>query len=99
MVLNSSGMSVEAYLENKQNVIKQSAINPVDTGSTKVQIALLTQRIIYLTAHMKANHKDMSARYALLLLVAKRNKFMKYLKRTNEAEYNDVVAKLGLRKK
>ena len=93
------GMSVEAYLENKQNVIKQFAISAVDTGSASVQIALLTQRILYLTEHIKNNHKDKSARYALLLLVAKRNKFMKYLKRTNGAEYDKVMALLGLRKK
>ena len=92
-------MSVEAYLENKQNVIKQFATNVTDTGSSSVQIALLTQRIMYLTEHMKTNHNDKSARYALLVLVAKRNKFMKYLKRTNESEYNRVVEMLGLRKK
>ena len=92
-------MSVETYLENKQNIIKQFAINAVDTGSASVQIALLTQRIIYLTNHIKANHNDKSARYALLILVAKRNKFMKYLKKKNEAEYSKVVEMLGLRKK
>ena len=92
-------MSVEAYLENKQNVIKQFATNVTDTGSSSVQIALLTQRIMYLTEHMKTNHNDKSARYALLVLVAKRNKFMKYLKRTNEGEYNRVVEMSSLRKK
>lgn len=92
-------MSVEAYLENKQNIIKQFAVSATDTGSSSVQIALLTQRIVYLTEHMKANHKDMSARYALLVLVAKRNKFMKYLKKKNEGEYNRVVEMLGLRRK
>lgn len=92
-------MSVEAYLENKQNTIKQFAINAVDTGSSSVQIALLTQRINYLTEHVKENHKDKSARYALLLLVAKRNKLMKYLKKTDIAEYDKVIEKLGLRRK
>ena len=92
-------MSVETFLENKQNIIKQFAINATDTGSSSVQIALLTQRIIYLTEHIKVNHNDKSARYALLILVAKRNKFMKYLKRTNENEYNKVIEMLGLRKK
>ena len=92
-------MSVEKYLKNKQNTIKQFAINAVDTGSSSVQIALLTQRILYLTEHIKENHCDKSAKYALLLLVAKRNKFMKYLKRTNLEEYNKVLEKLGLRKK
>ena len=92
-------LSVEKYLENKQNVIKQFAINVTDTGSASVQIALLTQRILYLTEHIKENHNDKSARYALLVLVARRNKFMKYLKRTNESEYEKVVGQLGIRKK
>lgn len=91
--------SVGEYLENKQKIIKRFGINAVDTGSTSVQIALLTSRILYLTEHTKANHNDKSARYALLVLVAKRNKCMKYLKRTNEKEYDKVVSILGLRRK
>lgn len=91
--------SVEEYLENKQKIIKQFGINATDTGSTSVQIALLTQRILYLTEHTKNNHNDKAARYALLLLVAKRNKYMKYLKRTDAEEYEKVVEKLGIRKK
>ncbi len=91
--------SVEEYLENKQKIIKQFGINATDTGSTSVQIALLTQRILYLTEHTKNNHNDKAARYALLLLVAKRNKYMKYLKRTDVEEYEKVVEKLGIRKK
>ena len=92
-------MSVETFLENKQNIIKQFAINATDTGSSSVQIALLTQRIMYLTEHIKANHNDKSARYALLVLVSKRIKFLQYLKRTNESEYLKVVSALGLRRK
>ena len=91
--------SVEEFIENKQRIIKQFAVNAVDTGSASVQIALLTQRILYLTEHVKENHNDKSARYALLVLVAKRNKIMKYLKRKNEAEYDKVITALGLRKK
>ncbi len=91
--------SVEEFLKNKQKIIKQFGINAVDTGSSSVQIALLTQRILYLTSHTKKNHNDNAARYALLVLVAKRNKFMKYLKRTNSAEYDKVTSALGLRKK
>ena len=91
--------SFDEFLEKKQRIIKQFAINAVDTGSASVQIALLTQRILYLTSHVNNNHNDKAARYALLVLVAKRNKFMKYLKRTNEEEYNKVITALGLRKK
>ena len=97
--LDSRCNSVEEYNSVKQNVIKQFAINAVDTGSANVQIALLTQRILYLTEHTKNNHNDKAARYALLLLVAKRNKYMKYLKRTDAEEYEKVVEKLGIRKK
>ncbi len=92
-------MSVETYLESKQRIIKQFGINAVDTGSSNVQIALLTERILYLTEHVKINHNDKVARYALLVLVAKRRKMMEYLKRKNEKEYNDVVKKLNIRRK
>jgi len=91
--------SVREFLENKQRTIKQFAINAIDTGSSSVQIALLTQRILYLTEHTQKNKNDTSARYALLVLVAKRNKFMKYLKRKDMAEYDKVVSALKLRKK
>lgn len=91
--------TLEEFLENKQRTIKQYATNPVDTGSTSVQIALLTQRISYLTEHVNINHNDKAARYALLVLVAKRNKFLKYLKRKNEEEYNKITSSLGIRKK
>ena len=97
--LDSKCNSVEEYNSVKQNVIKQFAINAVDTGSANVQIALLTQRIAYLTEHVKENHNDNSARYALLVLVAKRNKLLKYLKRKSEGEYIRITDALSIRRK
>ena len=92
-------MSVEAYLEQKPLIIKKFAVNPVDTGSCNVQIALLTSRISYLTEHVKQNHNDRDARYHLLLLIAKRNKLLKYLKSNKVEEYNKITEALGIRKK
>jgi small subunit ribosomal protein S15 len=69
-----------------------------DTGSADVQIALLTQRIISLTEHLKANAKDHSSRRGLLKLVATRRSLLDYLKRTASARYTAVLEKLDLRK-
>ena len=69
-----------------------------DTGSADVQIALLTQRIISLTEHLKANAKDHSSRRGLLKLVATRRSLLDYLKRTASARSTAVLEKLDLRK-
>ena len=69
-----------------------------DTGSSEVQIAILTQEIAALTAHLKANKKDHSSRYGLLRKVQNRRKLLDYLKREDEAKYADVIKKLGLRR-
>ena len=69
-----------------------------DTGSSEVQIALLTKEIQALTQHLKANKKDHSSRYGLLLKVNNRRKLLDYLKREDEAKYKDLIAKLGLRR-
>ena len=69
-----------------------------DTGSADVQIALLTQRILSLTEHLKVNAKDHSSRRGLLKLVATRRSLLDYLKRTAKARYSAVIEKLDLRK-
>jgi len=68
-----------------------------DTGSTAVQIALLTQRIRHLTEHVKKHKKDIHSRYGLQKLVEKRKRLMKYLKRTDYRSYVRVLKELGLR--
>ena len=69
-----------------------------DTGSSEVQIAILTKEIAALTEHLKANKKDRSSRYGLLRKVQNRRKLLDYLKREDEAKYKDLIAKLGLRR-
>ena len=69
-----------------------------DTGSSEVQIAVLTKKIELLTAHLKTHKKDVSSRYGLIRMVANRRKLLDYLKREDEAKYKDLIAKLGLRR-
>ena len=69
-----------------------------DTGSSEVQIALLTARINGLSEHFKANTKDFHSRRGLLKMVSRRRKLLDYLKRTNGDSYRQLISKLGLRK-
>ena len=69
-----------------------------DTGSSEVQIAILTRQIQAPTEHLKANKKDHSSRYGLLRKVANRRNLLDYLKRENEESYKALIAKLGLRR-
>ncbi len=69
-----------------------------DTGSPEVQIALLTERIKELTAHVKIHKKDHSSRRGLIMLVNKRRKLQAYLMRKDEVRYKELIARLGLRK-
>ena len=69
-----------------------------DTGSSEVQIAVLTKEIEALTEHLKANKKDHSSRYGLLRKVQNRRNLLNYLKRENEAAYKELIKKLGIRR-
>ena len=69
-----------------------------DTGSSEVQIAILTKEITALAEHLKANKKDHSSRYGLLRKVQNRRNLLDYLKRENEQSYKDLIKKLGLRR-
>ena len=73
-------------------------INENDTGSADYQVALLTERILELTEHLKEHKKDVSCRRGLLRLVARRRKLLNYLESNNAERYNKVVAGLGLRR-
>lgn len=79
-------------------IIEKYAVNPGDTGSSEVQIALLTQRINQLNEHLKTHKHDQSSRHGLLKLVGKRRAHLKYLAAQNPAGYRELLAKLGLRK-
>ena len=73
-------------------------IHEKDTGSTEVQIALLTEEVNRLTSHLKTNLKDNHSRRGLLSMVARRKKFLDYLKETNVRKYNALIKKLGLKR-
>jgi small subunit ribosomal protein S15 len=69
-----------------------------DTGSARVQVALLTERINYLTEHFRAHKKDHHGRRGLLKMVGKRNNLLKYLTQQDRTRYQQIIGKLGLRK-
>ena len=89
-------MSITA--ERKQELIKEHGRGSDDTGSPEVQIAIITDRINTLTEHFKTHAKDNHSRRGLLMMVNKRRSLLDYLKRKDEARYNALIAKLGLRK-
>lgn len=84
--------------EKKTEVIKTYQARENDTGSTEVQVALLTERIRQLTTHMAANRHDFHTQRGLLKLVGQRRRLLKYLSREDVARYNQLIKKLGLRK-
>ena len=84
--------------EDKARVIAEYGKSEKNTGSTETQVALLTERIIYLTEHFKLHKKDTNSRRGLLMLVGKRRRLLKYLQRTDLAGYRELIEKLGLRK-
>lgn len=84
--------------EVKEQVVNDYKTHDTDTGSSQVQIALLTQRINELTEHFKLHKKDNHSRRGLLKMVARRRKLLDYLKRKNIGEYHEIIKKLKLRR-
>ena len=82
--------------ENTQTLEKYR-ISPTDTGSTQVQVALLTNRINYLNDHFKTHRKDHHSRRGLLKMVGRRRRLLDYMKRTDVEGYRKLIAELGLR--
>lgn len=82
----------------KQTIIEDFGSTAKDTGSTEVQIALLTKRIQQLTEHFKVNKKDHNSRRGLLKLVGQRRKLLKYLQKNDLEKYREILTKLNLRK-
>ena len=83
--------------EKKQELISKFGKDEKDTGSVEAQIAMLTQRIRDLTEHVKIHKKDTHSRRGLVMLVAKRRKLMKYLRRTNQQSYVNLLKELSIR--
>ena len=84
--------------ENKGSIITSYRIHASDTGSPEVQIALLSERIMYLTEHFKTHKKDHASRRGLLKIVGKRRRLLDYLRIYNVDRYREVISKLGIRK-
>ena len=84
--------------EKKAEIISKFGKNGTDTGSTEVQVALLTERIAELNAHLLKNPKDFHSNRGLLMMVGKRKQLLKYLETTNLEAYRDLIKKLNLRK-
>nr|MBF0222635.1 30S ribosomal protein S15 [Desulfobulbaceae bacterium] len=89
-------MTLEA--DKKQEIIKKFGKTENDTGSSEVQIALLTYRITYLTEHFKGHKKDHHSRRGLLKLVGQRRRLLNYLKSKSVDRYRAVIQELGIRK-
>lgn len=84
--------------EAKQELIDKHGRHGTDTGSTEVQVAMLTKRINELTEHMRSNKKDHNTRRGLLKLVGQRRRFLNYLMRTNLEGYRALIKELGIRR-
>jgi small subunit ribosomal protein S15 len=83
--------------EDKKSLIEKFKIKDNDTGSSEVQIALMTERINYLTEHLKIHKKDYHSRLGLMKLVGKRKRLLNYLKREDPLRYKKLIKKLKIR--
>jgi small subunit ribosomal protein S15 len=84
--------------ERKAEIVTQFGENAQDTGNTRVQIALLTQRINDLTGHLREHSKDHHSRRGLLMLVGQRRRLLNYMQRSNLEGYRELIKELGLRR-
>lgn len=85
-------------MKEKKDIIKEYQTKEGDTGSPEVQIAILTDRIIHLTEHLKVHKKDFHTRRGLLMLVGQRRRFLNYLEKKDFERYKSIITRLGLRK-
>ena len=84
--------------ERKSTLVKEYATHEGDTGSPEVQVAILTERITNLTEHLKIHQKDFASRRGLLMMVGQRRRLLDYLRKINDGRYQDLIARLGLRR-
>ncbi|NHN88107.1 30S ribosomal protein S15 [Acetobacter conturbans] len=89
-------MSITA--DRRTALIEEYRTNPTDTGSPEVQVAILTERIINLTEHLKTHAKDFHSRRGLLVMVGNRRSLLDYLKRKSQTRYETLIGRLGLRR-
>jgi small subunit ribosomal protein S15 len=85
-------------LDQKKEVLEKFSVHPTDTGSPEIQVALLSERIKYLTEHFKTHAKDHHSRRGLLKLVGQRKRLLGYLKKKDAQRYRNLIQELGIRK-
>lgn len=85
-------------MNTKQDIIKEYGKSDTDTGSTEVQVALMSERINHLTEHLKDHNKDHHTRRGLLMLVGKRKRLLEYLQNQDINRYRELIDKLGIRR-
>lgn len=83
---------------DKKSIIDNYKMNAADTGSCRVQVALLTERIRLLTEHLRSHRKDFHSRRGLIAMANRRRKLLSYIKSHDTAEYGELIRSLGLRK-
>jgi small subunit ribosomal protein S15 len=84
--------------EKKQELISQYQVHETDTGSADLQVAILTERINQLTAHLKNNDKDHSSRRGLLKMIGRRRRLLAYIQEESTERYQNLIARLGIRR-
>ena len=84
--------------EAKNDIISNYRLHNTDTGSPEVQVAILSERISYLTEHLKSHKKDHHSRRGLLKMVGQRRRLLDYLKKAEFNRYKDLIGRLGIRK-
>lgn len=85
-------------VESRERITKEYQVNPKDTGSADLQVAILTERIRQLTDHLRVHKKDVHSRRGLTNMVSKRRRLLKYLTNEDVARYQSLIARLGLRR-
>jgi small subunit ribosomal protein S15 len=95
---DKGGQSVAFSKDQKTSIISANRTHETDTGSPEVQVALLSERITYLTEHFKTHQKDHHSRRGLMMLVGQRRRLLDYLKSKDTRRYRGLIDKLGIRK-
>ena len=85
-------------MDRKKSLLTDYSTHVDDTGSPEVQVALLTEKINYLTDHLKVHKKDFTSRHGLLKMVGRRMRLLKYLQTNDKARYQTLIKRLGIRK-
>lgn len=89
---------MEKSNSSKKDLVEKYQTHKKDTGSTEVQVAILSKRVNELVGHLKTHHKDFDSKRGLLMMVGKRRRLLNYLQRQNPKKYDKIIADLGLRK-